>query len=148
MAYYPKNNWKPTKKQIGLRHGFRSGLESGTSKSLTKKKVKFKYESEKIEYHQPAVKRTYTPDFILDKKQGGKLYIETKGIFDSDMRKKHLLVRKSHPDMDLRFVFSNANAKIYKGSKTTNAMWCDRNKFRWAHRTIPEAWLKGVKREN
>lgn len=38
-------------------------------------------------------------------------------------------------------MFSNANARIAKGSKTTYAMWADKQGFQWAHKTIPDEWL-------
>jgi hypothetical protein len=82
--------------------------------------------------------RTYTPDFQLD----NGIIIETKGMFDSEDRRKHLEVKKQHPELDIRFVFSNAKGKLYKGSKTSYADWCDKNGFLWAHRVIPESWLK------
>ena len=39
------------------------------------------------------------------------------------------------------FVFSNQNNKLYKGSPTTYAQWCDKHGFLYANKTIPEAWL-------
>ena len=63
-------------------------------------------------------------------------------IFDSEDRRKHTEVRKQHPELDIRFVFSNSKAKLYKGAKSRYYQWCDTNDFMWAHRVIPEAWLK------
>ena len=117
--------------------GFRSGLEHKISEYLTGLKVTFDYESVKIEWEDLAY-RTYTPDFVLS----NGIIIETKGIFDSEDRRKHLEVRKQHPELDIRFVFSNSMAKLYKGSKTRYCNWCDKNGFIWAHRVIPEEWLK------
>lgn len=51
------------------------------------------------------------------------------------------MVRGQHPDLDIRFVFSNANARIAKNSGTTYAMWAEKLGFKWAHREIPAAWL-------
>ena len=62
--------------------------------------------------------RTYTPDFELP----NGIIIESKGRFVAADRKKHLLVQKQHPELDIRFVFSNSKAKISKGSKTTLCM--------------------------
>ena len=39
------------------------------------------------------------------------IIIETKGRFTAADRRKHLLVRKQHPHLDIRFVFENSNAK-------------------------------------
>jgi len=33
-------------------------------------------------------------------------------------------------------------AKLYKGAKSRYYNWCEKNEFLWAHRVIPEAWLK------
>jgi len=33
-------------------------------------------------------------------------------------------------------------AKLYKGAKSRYCNWCDKNEFLWAHRVIPESWLK------
>ena len=41
------------------------------------------------------------------------------------------LVKQQHKDLDIRFVFMNARNKIYKGSRTTYADWCNKHDFRW-----------------
>ena len=128
----------PVKKQ--RRHNsrrYRSGLEREVAEYLKDKQSKVRYEVLKIEWEDLRY-RTYTPDFMLD----NGIIIETKGIFDSEDRRKHLEVRKQHPELDIRFVFSNSMAKLYKGSKTRYCNWCDKNGFIWAHRVIPEEWLK------
>ena len=128
----------PVKKQ--RRHNsrrYRSGLEREVAEYLNDKQSKVRYEVLKIEWEDLRY-RTYTPDFMLD----NGIIIETKGIFDSEDRRKHLEVRKQHPKLDIRFVFSNSMAKLYKGSKTRYCNWCDKNGFMWAHRVIPEEWLK------
>ena len=66
-------------KQAALVLGYRSGLEEKIGKQLDDLQVEYTYETEKISYIQPAKKRTYKPDFIKTKKNGEKLYIETKG---------------------------------------------------------------------
>ena len=128
----------PVKKQ--RRHNsrrYRSGLEREVAEYLKDKQSKVRYEVLKIEWEDLRY-RTYTHDFMLD----NGIIIETKGIFDSEDRRKHLEVRKQHPELDIRFVFSNSMAKLYKGSKTRYCNWCDKNGFIWAHRVIPEEWLK------
>ena len=62
--------------------------------------------------------------------------------FDPDDRRKHLEIKRQHPELDIRFVFSNAKAKINKGAKQRNFEWCEKNGFQWSHRVIPEEWLK------
>jgi len=116
---------------------YRSGLEDRLVESLSKIQKEVRYEKLKIEWEDLRY-RTYTPDFLLD----NGIIVEAKGLFDTDDRHKHKCVRKQHPELDIRFVFSNARAKLYKGAKSTYADWCDKNKFKWSHRIIPEDWLK------
>ena len=121
----------------GIKHGYRSGLEDRISEQLKSLKVLFKYEEFKIKY-EVNEGRTYTPDFELP----NGIIIESKGRFVAADRKKHLLVQRQHPDLDIRFVFSNSKAKISKGSKTTLGMWCDKHGYMYADKLIPEEWIK------
>jgi len=136
------NRQRLTASEQGIKHGYRSGLEDTISKQITSAGLQVEYETDKIEYEVPLRKAKYTPDFKLPTKTGGFFYVETKGIFDLEDRKKHQFIREQHPGIDLRFVFSNANHKLYKGSKTTYANWCDKHNFVWAHKTIPDEWLR------
>ena len=121
----------------GFKYGYRSGLEDRISKQLKALSVPVKYEEMKIEYHINET-RKYTPDFELP----NGIIIESKGRFVVADRKKHLLIKKQHPHLDIRFVFSNSKAKINKGSKTTYGMWCDKHGFLYADKLIPEEWIK------
>tara|TARA_R110002167_G_scaffold69256_1_gene195264 strand:+ start:3804 stop:4187 length:384 start_codon:yes stop_codon:yes gene_type:complete len=121
----------------GLKYGYRSGLEDRISEQLKALSVPVKYEEFKIKYQVNEV-RTYTPDFELP----NGIIIESKGRFVVADRKKHLLVQKQHPDLDIRFVFYNSRGKINKGSKTTYGMWCDKHGFLYADKLIPEEWIK------
>lgn len=123
--------------RAALKHGYRSGLEIKVKDYLKEMKVKFKYEAIKIEW-EDLMYRTYTPDFIL---QNG-IIVEVKGRFTSDDRRKHVAIKKQHPNLDIRFVFENSRRKLSKGAKTSYATWCERNKFLYADRVIPEEWLK------
>ena len=123
---------------VALKHGFRSGLEETVSKALKEAGVPFTYEKVKIKYLQPATERMYTPDFELD----NGIIIETKGRFLIADRKKHILIKRQHPQLDIRFVFSNSKQKISKGSRTTYADWCTKNGFLYADKEIPVHWLK------
>lgn len=116
---------------------YRSGLEQEAAAFLKDRQKKVEYEKLKIEWEDLKY-RTYTPDFELD----NGIIIETKGIFSAADRRKHLEIQKQHPTLDIRFVFSNANAKLYKGAKSRYSDWCDKYNFQWAHRVIPEEWLK------
>lgn len=119
------------------RHKFRSGLEGVTAEWLRVRGVDFKYESFKIEYLVPAKTHKYTPDFLLP----NGIIIETKGIFDSADRAKHILIKDQYPDLDIRFVFSKSSAPLYKGSPSTYASWCKKYGFKYADRVIPDDWI-------
>jgi len=127
---------------MNMRHNvgaYRSGLEKKNSEYLKKLKVDFTYEEVKIRYIKPVTHHTYTPDFDLIKSS---VIVETKGMFTVADRKKHLLIQAQYPKLDIRFVFSNSRAKLYKGSKTTYGMWCDKNSFQYADKLIPKEWFK------
>lgn len=121
----------------GIKEGYRSGIELDVAEHLNKLGVLFTYEKEKIKWVDMKV-RTYTPDFVL---QNG-IIIETKGRFIASDRRKHLEIKKQYPDFDIRFVFSNSRAKLYKGAKSSYGDWCKKNGFKYADKLIPKDWLK------
>ena len=124
-------------RRIAIKYGYRSGLEHQLSLYLDEHKVKYDYENIKIEWEDLAY-RTYTPDFIL---YNG-IIIETKGRFLAADRRKHIAIKKQHPKLDIRFVFTNSRAKLSKGAKSSYADWCIKHGFRYYDRIIPEDWLK------
>ena len=126
----------------GIIHGYRSGLEDKVAGQIKNAGLEVKYETDKITYIWPERPSTYTPDFVLPTKNGGIFYVETKGRWTVDDRQKHLLIKEQHPELDIRFVFSNQNAKLYKGSPTTYAQWCEKHEFLFANKTIPQEWLQ------
>jgi hypothetical protein len=119
------------------RSKYRSNFELHLAKGLAEHKVKFEYESKKFIYVPKP--RTYTPDFYIIESD---IYIEAKGHLDKADRVKMALVKEQHKNLDIRFVFMNARNKIYKGSRTTYADWCNKHNFRWAEKTIPAEWFK------
>ena len=123
-------------KRRHLKRTYRSGLEEEAAAFLKSRQKKVEYEKLKIEWEDLKY-RTYTPDFELD----NGIIIETKGIFSPADRRKHVEIQRQHPTLDIRFVFSNANAKLYKGAKSRYCDWCEQKGFKWAHRVIPEGWL-------
>lgn len=125
------------KREVALTLGFRSGLEVTTAAQLKAAGVDAEYEAVRLAYIKPETPATYTPDFILP----NGIIVETKGRFPVEDRKKHLLLQKQHPDLDLRFVFSRSATRISKASKTTYAAWCEKYGFKFADRRIPDAWL-------
>lgn len=114
---------------------FRSGLEERVADLLTNLGVKYEYESTKVPY---ILQCNYTPDFLLP----NGIYLETKGHFTEEDRRKMLAVKKANPELDIRMVFQSPHQKIRKGSRTSYAQWCEKHGFKWASFTsIPVEWL-------
>lgn len=130
MARPPRSSKTP--------RGYRSGLEDSISEHLQSLGVLAEYENTKISYTQPESKHVYTPDWELP----NGIIIESKGIFELADRKKHLLIKAQHPDLDIRFVFSRSKSPIRKGSPTTYAAWCIKHGFLYADKLVPLAWIK------
>lgn len=128
---------KVTKRQAAVKNGYRSGLEEVVDNTLKQRNIDGEYEKHKIKYTIPATDHTYTPDFRLP----NGIFVETKGRFVIEDRKKHTLIKKQHPELDIRFVFQNSKNKIRKGSPTTYADWCIKHGFLYADKTIPQEWL-------
>ena len=117
----------------------RGGFEPKIKAQLENAKVNFAYEPIRIPYVIPEQTHYYLPDWVL---LDNGIVVETKGYpFDAADRKKILLVRAQHPDLDLRLVFSSSNIKIYPGSKTTVADWASREGIPHAEKRIPDEWL-------
>lgn len=124
----------------GREYNFRSALEAAIAKQIeSERPAQWDYETERFKY---TLKKTYTPDFILKKADGTRMYIEVKGMFTADDRAKMLAVRDDNPGIDIRFLFSNARSKLRKGSKSSYADWCDVHNFKWADGgRVPLQWL-------
>ena len=127
---------RSTVRKQALKAGYRSGLEQDNAAYLRKNNVDFTYEEDKIKYITKP--RTYTPDFVL----GNGVIIETKGRFMPSDRTKHLLIKEQHPELDIRFVFSNSKTRLSKRSRTTYGQWCDKHGFQYADKIIPLEWTK------
>lgn len=140
--------------------GYASGLERQNGILLEKSGLEFWYESGPcvIDYTTPIRKgkcsqcgshevhshHIYTADFAFKSKSGKLILVECKGHYlawKGETRAKHQRIKKQYPEMDLRFIFNNKNAKISKSSKTTNAQWCKRQGFECASELIPKRWL-------
>jgi hypothetical protein len=129
---------KLTTRQKAIAAGYRSGLEEKVATQYSQAGVPVAYEDDLIRYLVPARPARYTPDFV----QPNGIIVETKGRFVAADRKKHLLIKDQHPDLDIRFVFSNPNSRISKVSLTTYAKWCELNGFAYAKAVVPTEWMK------
>ena len=109
------------------------------------KKARVEYETEKFPY---SINHLYTPDFVITKKDGSKLYIEAKGNgrqFDHSVRTKMISVRDQHPEIDLRILFfsdGKIGPKRKDGSFMKQSDWAIKNNFKFAIGTVPIEWLK------
>lgn len=119
-------------------HKYRSGSEKRTGEFLATIKVPFSFEPHYIEYTWLEYKK-YLPDFLLP----NGIFLEVKGRFKLEDRKKHLFIKEMYPDLDIRFVFDNPNGKLNKGGKSSYADWCTKNGFLFCKNSdhdIIEAW--------
>lgn len=96
------------------------------------------YESLTIPFTQPAKRRKYKPDLPLP----NGVIVEFKGRFVTADRQKLAMVKTEHPDLDIRLVFSNPNARISKQSKTSYGAWASAHGFPFAKETVPDSWLR------
>lgn len=110
----------------------RNKFEQKIQRQLKRAKVVFKYESERIPY---VLSGHYIPDFIIHTPTG-LVYIECKGYFRPEHKRKMVAVKKQHPNLDIRIVF-------YSESKI-NKRWAEKNGFKYAIEKIPKDWLKGL----
>ena len=120
---------------------YRSLFEKDFAQDCSERGISFEYETEKIGWTPP--KKTYTPDFIFEKRDGSLMYIETKGRLTVSDRTKLKCVMEQHPEIDLRIIFQNAKNKLTKasGSKTYKE-WCKYYGIKWSEGTMPHEWKK------
>lgn len=122
---------------------YRSGLEESINDQLQGHNINGLYEQYYLKYTVPVSEHRYTPDFILP----NGIIIETKGMWDAEDRKKHLLIKSQYPNLDIRFVFTRSKSPLYKGSKTTYGSFCEKYGIKYADKRIPEEWLKEPKKK-
>ena len=133
MSHHPPMTKKKTSK-------FRSKLEERVASLLEGLGVSYEYEHAQVPY---IIQHHYVPDFVLP----NHVHIETKGYWAPSDRRKILAVVRDNPDLDLRMVFQAPYNTISKKSKTTYAMWCEKNNFKWCDKNIPKEWMvKNVRR--
>jgi hypothetical protein len=117
------------KKKLKKPKVFRSKLEEKFALSLQKSNVSFKYEKTTLPFIQPEVKRKYLIDFTI-KTKDGLIYVETKGRFTLEDRKKHILIKEQYPNLEIILVFQR-DQPIHKGSKTKYSDWCKKFGFKY-----------------
>lgn len=110
----------------------RNLFELLVEKQIKRAKLKYSYESAKIPY---LLAGHYIPDFIFEA-PNGLIYVECKGYFRPEDKRKLRAVKKQHPELDIRLLFYSKKLKDIK--------WCEKNGFRYAIDTIPAEWFRGL----
>jgi hypothetical protein len=108
----------------------RNKFEKRIHDELKSLRLKFSYETEKLPY---ILECNYIPDFIIQLKSGKKIYIETKGHFRVEDKRKLAAIKKQYPDIDLRLVFYGMSKK--------NSTWAIKHKIPYSIGTIPKDWF-------
>lgn len=132
--YIPRANGMPgTVRYEAKLVGFRSGFERTLDTQLKSHEINYSYETLKLPYTLESV---YSPDFVLE----NGIILEAKGVLSPEDKRKMIAIKKKYPELDIRFVFWDAEKKIPK-TKQTHAEWARRNGFPFAHERIPEEWM-------
>jgi hypothetical protein len=116
---------------------YKSKWEVEVAEQLEKQGIPLHYEEDVIQYTIPESNNKYHPDFRISKD----VFLEAKGKWVAQDRKKHLLLKEQHPDIKIYIIFQNANQKIRKGSKTSYGDWATKHGIEWSHKVIKKEWL-------
>ena len=114
---------------------FRSGLEKSVWGAAQRYCKNMQFEPHYLPY---VIKGSYLPDILLP----NGIYIEVKGRLDAGTQRKMRAVKQSNPDLDIRFVFQNANQKVRKGGKLRYWEWAEKYDYPWSEGTIPREWFE------
>jgi len=109
---------------------------------LKQQGVKYVYEKAPTYFTPPSRRCRKTFDWHITLASGKELIVETKGWWEPKARIAELHAIRQNPQLDIRYVFQNANAKIRKGSKTTYADVCRKEGVLYAEGVIPPEWLR------
>lgn len=90
------------------------------------------YEGTKIPY---VLAGHYIPDYVVSTPHG-KIFIEAKGHFRPEAKRKMVAVKRQHPELDIRIVFYRYNVKYER--------WAIKYGYKHAWGDIPEDWLAGL----
>lgn len=109
----------------------RNKFETQLFKQLKKqRKVKVAYESEYLPY---IIHGNYLPDFVLVGK-AKTIYIEAKGHFRPEAKRKMVAVKAFNPTLDIRIVFYSYRLAYVR--------WAERYGFPYSIGSIPQEWLE------
>lgn len=153
--------YRPYKSRRSILAPFKSLLEQDFAKYLVDQSINYLYEPIKLSYILPEQRKTYTPDFIYDPKSRrrishpvtpedllGKVIIETKGRLTARDAAKMAIIKKTYPELDIRFIFPvdavfNKKQKGRDGGKFRYSDWCIKHNYDYFIGTEPpKEWLK------
>ncbi len=127
--------------------GYRSGFEVDVARVLKEHEDKrgfhWGYETEVLEYTvppKPARVAKYTPDFPITNKSGKVWYLEAKGRWTVADRKKHVMLKTQHPELDIKIFFQRDN-KIRTGSKTKYTDFCRKHNIPCCVKELDMNWF-------
>lgn len=107
----------------------RNKFEQRVYRQLQRNKVNFKYEADRISY---IITGHYIPDFTIQHPTSP-IYIETKGYFRPEAKRKLVAVKRLHPSIDIRIVFY--------ARRPADIRWAEKHKFPWAIEKVPDEWM-------
>ena len=116
-------------------NNFRSKFEEDMYNAARRSRKQLVHEPHFIPY---IMRGNYLPDFLLP----NGIFVEAKGYLDAAACKKMIAVKRSNPELDIRFVFQKANGKRNKRAKLQNWQWAEKHGFLWSEGTIPLTWWK------
>ena len=126
----------------------RSSFEDKAKEFLEKKKLDFGYEKDRLVYSL-----NYVVDFsFVSRKTGNPVYVEYKGYFSPEDRRKMKAVRLANPELDIRFVFMKDNL-LTKRRKMKYSDWCKRNGYPHYYvvgsgdEYLPKEWVKEMEKK-
>lgn len=131
------SNARSKVRKAAQKAGFRSAFEQRVAEGIKALGADYDYETVHFLYEVNERKR-YTPDFVLP----NGVIVECKGRLTPADRKKLLLIKEQHDEVDLRLVFMYPNNKLSAKSKTRYWEWAEKHGFKWADNNVPEEWLQ------
>lgn len=94
------------------------------------KGAKVSYESHTIPYVIPGI---YHPDFRVLLPDGKEYFVEVKGYFRPEDKRKMAAVIRCNPDKDIRMVFPRYSY--------ANKKWCEKMGIKYAFGSVPKEWF-------
>jgi hypothetical protein len=116
--------------------GMKSMGEVYCTADMNRRKIKCKYENEKLDY---SIESTYTPDWTL----ANDVLVEYKGKMTDQTRTKLLAVKRCNPDRRVCIVFERATNKLSSRPNSWRYWeWAEKNGFEWSESVVKKEWCK------